>query len=60
MFCVNLQLRNAVLQQVTLNVGGKLYATTATTLKNAPLPSLFTAMFSGRHALEPDEVGIFV
>lgn len=43
--------------QITLNVGGALYTTTRTTLKNAPLPSLFSAMFSGRHILKPDEKG---
>lgn len=43
-------------EQITLNVGGTLFVTTTTTLKNAPLPSLFTAMFSGRHELKQDEV----
>lgn len=43
-------------EQVTLNVGGYKYTTTVTTLRNAPAPSLFNAMFSGRHNLEPDEV----
>ncbi|KAK9906838.1 hypothetical protein WJX75_008901 [Coccomyxa subellipsoidea] len=46
-------------EQVTLNVGGCKYTTTATTLRNAPAPSLFNAMFSGRHALQPDENGCF-
>ncbi|EIE23836.1 POZ domain-containing protein [Coccomyxa subellipsoidea C-169] len=46
-------------EQVTLNVGGSKYTTTATTLRNAPAPSLFNAMFSGRHVLTPDENGCY-
>lgn len=41
---------------VRLNVGGVSYTTTVATLRNAAEPSLFTAMFSGRHTLRPDEV----
>ena len=37
--------------QITLNVGGHRFTTTVTTLRNAPSPSLFSAMFSGRHSL---------
>jgi len=37
--------------QVTLNVGGHCFTTTVNTLRDAPSPSLFAAMFSGRHAL---------
>eukprot|EP00775_Hariotina_reticulata_P009921 gene9921-10078_t len=37
--------------QVTLNVGGHRFTTTVSTLRDAPSPSLFAAMFSGRHAL---------
>ena len=37
--------------QVTLNIGGHRFTTTVTTLRNAPSPSLFSAMFSGRHNL---------
>ncbi|KAK9806477.1 hypothetical protein WJX73_001328 [Symbiochloris irregularis] len=44
-------------EQITLNVGGSLYVTSTTTLKNSPLPSLFTAMFSGRHELKRDQKG---
>lgn len=44
--------------QVVLNVGGTKFATTLYTLRNAP-ESLFTAMFSGRHALKTDEEGCF-
>lgn len=51
-----MQVSEAFNDQITLNVGGALYTTTRTTLKNAPLPSLFSAMFSGRHILKPDEV----
>lgn len=46
-------------QQVYLNVGGYKFTTTVTTLKNAPSPSLFNAMFSGRHALRPDDSGCY-
>eukprot|EP00891_Asterochloris_glomerata_P007398 jgi/Astpho2/7398/Aster-x0768 len=42
---------------VRLNVGGVSYTTTVATLRNAAEPSLFTAMFSGRHTLRPDEDG---
>ncbi|GFH14196.1 POZ domain-containing protein, partial [Haematococcus lacustris] len=47
--------------QVVLNVGGSKFTTTLTTLRNAPSssPSLFTAMFSGRHNLRTDEAGCF-
>jgi hypothetical protein len=41
-------------EQVVLNVGGVRFTTTVTTLRNAPAPSLFSAMFSGRHALQRD------
>ena len=41
---------------VRLSVGGVSYTTTVATLRNAAEPSLFTAMFSGRHTLRPDEV----
>lgn len=44
-------------EQVTLNVGGYKFTTTIATLRTAPSPSLFNAMFSGRHALKPDDVG---
>jgi len=48
-------------EQVTLNVGGYKFSTTVTTLRNAPEPSLFSAMFSGRHALRKDDGGcIFI
>ena len=43
-------------EQVTLNVGGFKFTTTVSTLRNAPAPSLFNAMFSGRHTVQPDEV----
>lgn len=46
-------------EQVTLNVGGLKFTTTVTTLKNAPFPSLFNAMFSGRHTLKKDSTGCF-
>ncbi|GAX80935.1 hypothetical protein CEUSTIGMA_g8370.t1 [Chlamydomonas eustigma] len=39
-------------EQIVLNVGGIKYTTTVTTLRNAPSPSLFSAMFSGRHSLQ--------
>jgi hypothetical protein len=35
-------------QQVVLNVGGHTFTTTIATLRGAPAPSLFSAMFSGR------------
>ena len=38
---------------MTLNVGGHRFTTTITTLRNAPAPSLFSAMFSGRHNVVP-------
>ena len=41
-------------EQVTLNVGGARFTTTVSTLRAAPPPSLFAAMFSGRHALRRD------
>lgn len=47
--------------QVVLNVGGSRFTTTITTLRNAPSPSLFAAMFSGRHKLKQDADGsIFI
>jgi hypothetical protein len=47
--------------QVVLNVGGHRFTTTVTTLRNAPMPSLFTAMFSGRHSLKTEADGsIFI
>ena len=52
------QVSQSVASQVTLNVGGTTFTTTSTTLRNAPDPSLFSAMFSGRHPLQPDEVGL--
>lgn len=45
--------------QVCLNIGGHRYTTTIQTLRNAPSPSLFSAMFSGRHTLKADETGAF-
>lgn len=35
--------------QVTLNVGGHLYTTSVSTLRNAPGRCVFSAMFSGRY-----------
>jgi len=46
-------------EQVRLNVGGYEFTTTLTTLHNAPSPSLFNAMFSGRHDLKPDKNGCY-
>ena len=43
-------------EQVILNVGGVKFTTTQITLQNAPAPSLFAAMFSGRHTLKADQV----
>lgn len=44
-----------------LNVGGSRFTTTITTLRNAPSPSLFAAMFSGRHKLKQDaDSSIFI
>ena len=43
-------------EQVILNVGGVKFTTTQLTLQNAPAPSLFAAMFSGRHTLKADQV----
>ena len=40
-----------------LSVGGYEFTTTVTTLRNEPDPSLFNAMFSGRHDLKPDKDG---
>ncbi len=40
---------------VVLNVGGVNFTTTQITLQNAPAPSLFAAMFSGRHTLRADQ-----
>uniref|UniRef100_A0A061R7F2 K+ channel tetramerization subfamily protein n=1 Tax=Tetraselmis sp. GSL018 TaxID=582737 RepID=A0A061R7F2_9CHLO len=45
--------------QITLNVGGHKFTTTVATLQLAPPPSLFSAMFSGRHVLKPDETGCY-
>lgn len=45
-------------EQVVLNVGGVKFTTTQLTLQNAPAPSLFAAMFSGRHTLKADQVCI--
>lgn len=44
-------------EQVVLNVGGVKFTTTQLTLQNAPAPSLFAAMFSGRHTLKADQNG---
>ncbi|KAG2497186.1 hypothetical protein HYH03_004775 [Edaphochlamys debaryana] len=46
-------------EQVTLNVGGLKFTTSVNTLRNAPNPSLFTAMFSGRHKLTKDSEGCY-
>ncbi|GIL75612.1 hypothetical protein Vretimale_15136 [Volvox reticuliferus] len=46
-------------EQVTLNVGGRKFTTSVNTLRNAPNPSLFNAMFSGRHKLTKDEDGCY-
>lgn len=46
-------------EQVTLNVGGFKFTTTVTTLRNSPSPSLFNAMFSGRHKLKTDDSGCY-
>jgi hypothetical protein len=51
-----LQVAASASEQVTLNVGGFKHTTTISTLRNAPAPSLFNAMFSGRHTVAPDEV----
>jgi hypothetical protein len=47
---------------VTLNVGGHRFTTTVSTLRNAPAPSLFNAMFSGRHELRRggDDGAVFI
>lgn len=42
-----------------LSVGGYKFTTTVTTLRNEPAPSLFDAMFSGRHNVKPDESGCY-
>lgn len=42
-----------------LCVGGYQFTTTVTTLRNEPDPSLFNAMFSGRHTLKPDKNGCY-
>eukprot|EP00878_Enallax_costatus_P016278 GHUV01017075.1.p1 GENE.GHUV01017075.1~~GHUV01017075.1.p1 ORF type:complete len:167 (+),score=50.93 GHUV01017075.1:227-727(+) len=42
---------------VVLNVGGYRFTTTVGTLRNAPEPSLFAAMFSGRHQILKSEDG---
>ena len=39
--------------KVKLNVGGKIYSTTLSTLRKDP-DSMLCAMFSGRHELKPD------
>lgn len=44
-------------ETVVLNVGGVKFTTSVTTLRNAPAPSLFNAMFSGRHTLRKDASG---
>lgn len=44
-------------EQIELNVGGHRFTTTVLTLRNAPSPSLFNAMFSGRHSLKKDKDG---
>lgn len=44
---------------MTLNVGGRKFTTSVNTLRNAPNPSLFSAMFSGRHKLIKDEEGCY-
>ena len=46
-------------EQVQLNVGGYKFTTTVSTLRNSPAPSLFNAMFSGRHLLKTDDNGCF-
>ncbi|KAG2443512.1 hypothetical protein HXX76_001865 [Chlamydomonas incerta] len=46
-------------EQVTLNVGGLRFTTSLSTLRNAPSPCLFNAMFSGRHKLTKDEAGCY-
>ena len=46
-------------EQVTLNVGGCRFTTSVSTLRNAPSPSLFNAMFSGRHKLVKDQEGCY-
>lgn len=46
-------------EQVTLNVGGYRFTTTVHTLRNAPAPSLFAAMFSGRHTVTKDASGCY-
>ena len=43
-------------EQVTLNVGGHKFTTTIYTLRMSSSPSLFNAMFSGRHTPMPDEI----
>ena len=43
---------------VTLNVGGQLFMTATATLKRFP-STMFGAMFSGRHALTPDQNGAY-
>jgi len=44
-------------QQVVLNVGGYRFTTTINTLRGAPSPNLFSAMFSGRYDLPRAEDG---
>lgn len=46
-------------EQVTLNVGGFKFTTSVSTLRNAPSPSLFNAMFSGRHNVVKDAEGCY-
>jgi hypothetical protein len=46
-------------EQVVLNIGGSKFTTTLGTLRNAAAPSLFSAMFSGRHALKVDKEGCY-
>lgn len=48
-------------ETVMLNVGGVKFTTSVSTLRSAPAPSLFSAMFSGRHTLKKDDGGcIFI
>lgn len=48
-------------EKVLLNIGGHQYTTSVTTMRNAPAPSLFNAMFSGRHHLVSSSDGsIFI
>ncbi|KAK9818238.1 hypothetical protein WJX72_009240 [[Myrmecia] bisecta] len=53
------QVQTSDSDKVTLDVGGKRFVTTLATLRGSPSPSLFSAMFSGRHELRPDESGCY-